>query len=54
VSAKNLMDIDPDPVVSLCHHSHPTLIQRCEAITKLLDAKSAGGRKSGSKSKKHD
>ena len=39
ISKKNLADANPDPLVSLCHHSHPTLVQRHEAIKAALGAK---------------
>lgn len=38
ISARNLGDANPDPLVSLCHDSHPTLVQRCEAVEALLAA----------------
>jgi len=41
ISKKNLGDANPDPLVSLCHDSHPTLVQRCEAVEALLAARKA-------------
>mmetsp|Transcript_44268 Transcript_44268/g.88463 ORF Transcript_44268/g.88463 Transcript_44268/m.88463 type:complete len:90 (+) Transcript_44268:102-371(+) len=41
MSDKNLSDCNPDPLVSLCHHSHPTLVQRVSALRRLIDAKEA-------------
>ena len=39
ISKKNLSDADPDPLVSLCHHSHPTIVQRYEALSAELEKK---------------
>jgi len=39
IHQKNLSDLDPDPLVSLVHHSHPTLVQRITAVTRCLEAK---------------
>jgi len=36
---KNLGNANPDPLVSLCHHSHPTLVQRVAAVERLLEEK---------------
>ncbi len=41
ISQRNLGDCNPDPLVSLCHDSHPTLVQRCEAVEVLLAQKKA-------------
>jgi Zn-dependent protease with chaperone function len=41
ISQRNLADCSPDPLVSLCHHSHPTLVQRAEAVEALLAKKKA-------------
>ena len=44
LDVKNLGNLDPDPLVSLCHHSHPTLIQRCAAVEASLAAKAKKGK----------
>ena len=36
IDAKNLGNANPDPLVSLVHHSHPTLVQRVAAVETLL------------------
>jgi hypothetical protein len=38
---QNLSDLNPDPLDSLCHHSHPTTVQRVGAVKALLDKKAA-------------
>jgi len=45
LSDKNLSDCNPDPLVSLCHHSHPTLVQRHAAIARCLEAQTAAKQK---------
>jgi STE24 endopeptidase len=39
ISKTNLSDLNPDPLDSLCHHSHPTTVQRVTAVEALLDKK---------------
>jgi len=41
ISKTNLSDLNPDPLDSLCHHSHPTTVQRVGAVKALLDKKAA-------------
>jgi len=36
ISTTNLSDLNPDPLDSLCHHSHPTTVQRILAVGDLL------------------
>ena len=38
IDAKNLGNANPDPLVSFCHHSHPTLVQRVTAVERVLAA----------------
>eukprot|EP00310_Coccolithus_braarudii_P018216 CAMPEP_0183343274 /NCGR_PEP_ID=MMETSP0164_2-20130417/9219_1 /TAXON_ID=221442 /ORGANISM="Coccolithus pelagicus ssp braarudi, Strain PLY182g" /LENGTH=473 /DNA_ID=CAMNT_0025514055 /DNA_START=27 /DNA_END=1448 /DNA_ORIENTATION=- len=37
ISKTNLSDLNPDPLDSLCNHSHPTTVQRVLAVKDLLD-----------------
>jgi len=37
ISKTNLSDLNPDPLDSLFHHSHPTTVQRVLAVKQLLD-----------------
>ena len=37
IDAKNLGNANPDPLVSFCHHSHPTLVQRVAAVADRIE-----------------
>ena len=40
IDVKNLGNANPDPLVSLCHHSHPTLVQRVAAVGAQIERES--------------
>lgn len=41
ISTTNLSDLNPDPLDSLCHHSHPTTVQRIVAVKALIEGAAA-------------
>ncbi len=45
MSSKNLMEANPDPLVSMWHHSHPTIVQRVEAVAKSIGERDAAAKK---------
>ncbi len=44
MSTSNLSELNPDPLVSLCRHSHPTLVQRIAAIDAVMGAEASADR----------